>query len=97
MMRLWTESYVKRAPVATSATLSFVVHAAIVAAWVAVTLPPPSLPPDGLANRPVYIPPPDRLPGQEGTRESVHYIDLTRDGLGKGDGPRRDRGPAIRR
>jgi outer membrane biosynthesis protein TonB len=88
MMRLWTESYVKRAPVATSATLSFVVHAAIIAAWVSVTLPPPSLPADGLANRPVYIPPPDRLPGQEGARESVHYIDLTRDGLGKGDGPR---------
>lgn len=88
MMRLWTESYVKHAPVATSATLSFVVHAVVVAAWVAVTLPPPSLPSDGLANRPVYIPPPDRLPGQEGTRESVHYIDLARDGLGKGDGPR---------
>ena len=90
MMRLWTESYAKPAPVITSATLSFVVHAVIIAAWVGVTLPPPSLPADGLANRPVYIPPPDRVPGQkqEGARESVHYIDLTQAGLGKGDGPR---------
>ena len=88
MMRLWTESYARRAPVVTSATLSFVVHAAIVAGWVAATLPPPSLPADGLANRPVFIPPPDRVPGQQGVRESVHYIDLTREGPGTGDGPR---------
>jgi len=39
MMRLWTESYAKPAPVITSATLSFVVHAVIIAAWVGVTLP----------------------------------------------------------
>jgi outer membrane biosynthesis protein TonB len=88
MMRLWVESYAKRAPVATSATLSFVVHTAIIAGWVAATLPPASLPADGLANRPIYIPPPDRVPGQQGAREGVHYINLAVEGPGKGDGAR---------
>ena len=88
MMRLWADSYAKRSTVVTSAGLSVAVHAALIAGWVATTLPPSTLPPDGLANRPYYIPPPDRAPGSMPQRETVHYIDLSRFELGMGDGPR---------
>lgn len=91
MMRLWASSYAKATPVMTSATLSVVAHTIIIGAWVVATLPSPGLPPDGFANRtyPKYEPPPDRSPGSAGSRETVHYIDLSsREGLGAGDGGR---------
>ena len=91
MMRLWVGSYAKATPVMTSATLSVVAHAVIIGAWVVATLPSPELPSDSLANRtyPKYQPPPDRRPGQTGSRETVHYIDLaSKEGPGAGDGPR---------
>jgi len=91
MMRLWASSYAKTTPVITSATLSVVAHAVIIGAWVVATLPPAELPSDSFANRtyPKYEPPPDRRPGQAGSRETVHYIDLAaREGLGAGDGGR---------
>ena len=91
MMRLWANSYAKATPVVTSATLSVIAHAVIIGAWVVATLPVAELPQDSFANRtyPEYHPPPDRQPGQSGTRETVHYIDLaSREGLGSGDGGR---------
>lgn len=91
MMRLWASSYAKATPVFTSATLSVLAHSVIIGAWVVATLPTPELPSDSFANRtyPKYQPPPDRTPGHGGTRETVHYIDLTqKDGPGSGDGPR---------
>jgi hypothetical protein len=87
MMRLWAASYARSAPVATSATLSVVVHAVVIAAWVFATLPPSDMPGDSLANRIYFIPPPDRVPGQPGLRETVHYVDLDKLGPGIGDGP----------
>ena len=92
MMRLWVNSYAKTTSLMTSAaTLSVVAHTIVIAAWVAVTLPVAELPQDSFANRtyPKYQPPPDRSPGQRGTRETVHYIDLAqREGPGAGDGGR---------
>jgi protein TonB len=92
MMRLWVNSYAKTTSLMTSAaTLSVVAHTVIIAAWVAATLPVAELPQDSFANRtyPKYQPPPDRSPGQRGTRETVHYIDLAqKDGPGAGDGAR---------
>ena len=88
MMRLWANSYAKSTPVMTSATLSVVAHAVVIAAWVVVTMPPDSMPADSFANRVIYTPPPDRAPGTTGSRETVHYIDLTKEGPGIGDGPR---------
>src|SRR5690349_23437933 len=92
MMRLWASSYAKTMPVMTSATLSVVAHAVVIGAWVVATLPPAEMPSDSFANRtyPHYQPPPDRTPGQAGTRETVHYIDLaSREGVGAGDGGRK--------
>ncbi len=89
MMRLWVDSYAKRSMVFTSAGLSVVVHVAVIAVSVVATLPPSMLPPDGIANRPYYIPPPDRSMGSgPPQRETVHYIDVTHFGTGMGDGPR---------
>jgi len=89
MMRLWADRYTKATPVVTSATLSLVAHTVIIAAWVVTTMPSPELPSDSFANRVIYIPPPDRAPGQSGSRETVHYVEMTpKDGLGADDGPR---------
>ena len=88
MMRLWAESYSRATPVVTSATLSVVAHSVVIAAWVFATMPPPDMPTDSFANRTYYMPPPDRVPGTHGSRETVHYLDLLKEGPGMGDGPR---------
>lgn len=91
MMRLWVDSYSKTAPVMTSATLSVVAHTVLIVAWVVTTLPSADMPSDSFANRtyPAYTPPPDRAPGQPGSRERVHYVDMApKEGPGIGDGPR---------
>jgi len=88
MMRLWALSYSKSTPVVTSATLSVVAHAVVIVAWVVATMPSADMPQDSFANRVIYVPPPDRVPGQRGSRETVHYIDLLKEGPGTGDGPR---------
>jgi len=88
MMRLWANSYSKSTPVGTSATLSVVAHAVVIAACVVGTMPTADFPVDSFANRAIYVPPPDRAPGTRGSRETVHYVDLTKEGPGIGDGPR---------
>jgi hypothetical protein len=90
MMRLWLDSYARPSFVASSATLSVAAHAVIIVAWVVATLPPPGMPSDGVANRtyPSYVPPPNREQGSVGSRESIRYIALDREGPGTGDGPR---------
>jgi hypothetical protein len=87
MMRLWVNSHLKPAPVMTSATLSVVAHSVVIAAWIFATMPPEDMPTTSFANRTYYIPPPDRISGQRGTRETVHYVDV-KEGPGTGDGPR---------
>ncbi len=88
MMRLWVESHTKSTPVITSAMLSVAAHLVVIAACVYGTLPPANLAVKGIENRPYFIPPPDRVPGQRPTRESVRYVDLALQGPGSGDGPR---------
>jgi protein TonB len=88
MMRLWAESYSKSTSHVTSAGLSIVAHAVVFTAWIVGTMPPTDLPEDSLANRVYYIPPPDRTPGQRGTRETVAYVTFDV-GPGIGDGTHR--------
>lgn len=91
MMRLWLDSYTKKSIIASCAALSIVAHALIISAWAYVTLPPPGMPSDGLANRTypaAYIPPPDHPPGNPGSHESIRYITLAQAGFGNGDGAR---------
>jgi hypothetical protein len=88
MMRLWADSYSKSTPVATSATLSFVAHGAIIAAWVIATLPASNVPADSIANRVVYLPPPDRVPTTRSSEPGVRYIQLAPEGPGTGMGAR---------
>jgi hypothetical protein len=91
MMRLWVQSYAKTTPVGSSAVLSLAAHALLISAWVYSTLPADDVPKDSIANRVIYIPPPDKAPGDRTSRhEVVHYVDVDRIGLdiATGDGPR---------
>lgn len=87
MMRLWADSYAKAAPAIPSALLSVIVHAAVIGGWVVGTLPSPGVETESFANRVYYIPPPDRTPSQQGSRETIHYIKVSVPGPGIGDGP----------
>jgi TonB-like protein len=87
MLRLWANSYSKKTPLATGATVSVVAHALLIGASVIATLPAADVPEDSIANRVFYIPPPDRVGGQRGSRETVRYVDITQPGPGTGDGP----------
>jgi outer membrane biosynthesis protein TonB len=86
MMRLWVQSYSKKASVAPVGAMSAVAHAFLIAAWVYATLPAPNVPEDSIANRVIYAPPPDRAPGPRVVHEVVHYVESTRDGPGAGEG-----------
>jgi len=88
MMRLWVNSYTKSTPVVTSATLSLAAHAAIIAAWVVATLPAANVPTDSIANRVVFLPPPDRVPTAQSSAPGVRYIQLAPEGPGTGMGAR---------
>lgn len=87
MMRLWADSYAKTAPAVPSAVLSLIVHAAVIAGWIVGTLPAPGVESESFANRVYFIPPPDRMPSQPGSREAIHYIKMSVPGPGIGDGP----------
>jgi outer membrane biosynthesis protein TonB len=86
MMRVWKESYIRRAPIGGAAVASAAAHVAIIAVWVVATLPVASLAADSIANRIFYIPPPDKPPAIAGSVETLRYINLA-DGLGLGPGP----------
>ena len=75
----------RKASIGGSAALSTVVHFAVIAAWVAGTLPVASLAADSIANRVFYIPPPDKPPRVAGGQETIHFINVA--GLGVGPGP----------
>lgn len=87
MMRSWFTKNAKTLAV-TSAVISVVTHATLITGWVMGTLPVPGLPKSSIANRVFYIPPPDRVPGQAGSRERVHYVKVDVNGLGTGEGTR---------
>ena len=86
MMRLWVESYSRSTPVSSSAVISVVTHALIIGAAISATDRPPALDPDWIENRAYYLPPPNRAPSQEGSRETIKYIELAPQGLGAGVG-----------
>lgn len=85
MMRVWKESYTRKASIGGSAALSTMVHVAVVAAWVVGTLPVASLAANSIANRVFYIPPPDKPPRVAGGQETIHFVNVA--GLGLGPGP----------
>jgi hypothetical protein len=87
MMRSWFAKNAKNV-IATSAVISLVTHVTLITGWVFGTLPVPGLPSSGIANRVFYIPPPDRVPAQAGSRERVHYIKVDVSGFGTGEGTR---------
>src|SRR5215471_16481754 len=87
MMRSWVNSDASRALQYSSASFSAVFHVVVIAAWVVATLPPDGLLAKAFENHafPVYRPPPDRVPNQQGSRESVQFIKLAPVGEGLGD------------
>ena len=86
MMRLWVESYSRSTPVSSSATISVVTHALIIGAAIASTSRPANIDPDWIENRAYYLPPPNRVPSQEGSRETIKYVELAPEGFGAGYG-----------
>jgi protein TonB len=88
MTRSWVYSDATPALRYSSASFSTVFHVAVIAAWVIATLPPDGLLTKSFENHaiPVYRPPPDRVPTQSGSRESVRYVKLAPIGEGLGDG-----------
>jgi len=88
MNRSWVYSDVSPALRYSSASLSAVFHVVVIAAWVVATLPPDGLDTKAFENRaiPVYRPPPDRVPTQAGSRESVRFVKLSTFGDGLGNG-----------
>jgi|SRR5690348_6944104 TonB family protein len=87
MMRLWVESYSRSTPVSSSAVISVVTHALLIGVAIVSTTRPPNLQADWIENRPYYLPPPNRAPGQQGSRETIKYIALAPEGVGAGYGP----------
>jgi TonB family protein len=75
MMRLWAESYaVKTTAASTSVFLSTVTHAVLIGISVAATQKAPGVPEESIANRVYYLPPPDRLPNQQGRQERIQWM-----------------------
>ena len=86
MMRLWVESYSRSTPVSSSAVISIVTHALLIGAAIASTTRPANLETNWIENRAYYLPPPNRAPSQEGSRETIKYIALAPEGIGAGYG-----------
>lgn len=86
MMRLWVESYSRSTPVSSSAVVSVVAHALLVGSAIYATNRPATLQSDWIENRAYYLPPPNRSPSQEGSRETIKYVELAPEGLGTGFG-----------
>ncbi len=89
MLRLWRDIHAEKATVSMSAAFSVIVHLALIVGAVAATQRPTQLrdQSEELANRPYYIPPPNRSPGQRATVEHIQYIAMAPEGFGSGFGP----------
>jgi TonB family protein len=86
MMRLWAESYSRSTSDGASAGISLVAHVLLISAAIAATNRPRNLQADWIENRAYYLPPPDRRPSQESSRETIQYVDLAPEGVGSGFG-----------
>ena len=88
MMRMWRESYRTAPSAGMGAAVSVVAHATLIVAAIVGTARPSSI--DGqtswIANKVYYMPPPNRVAHQEGSRETLRYIELAPEGLGAGLG-----------
>ena len=88
MMRMWRESYRAASSAGMGAAVSVVAHATLIVAAVIGTARPSSI--DGqtswIANKVYYMPPPNRVAHQAGSRETLRYIELAPEGLGAGLG-----------
>jgi protein TonB len=87
MMRLWVESYSKSTPVSSGAVVSVLTHAVLIGAAVVSTNRPATVNPDWIENRVYYLPPPNRVPTQAGSVETIKYVELAPEGTGAGFGP----------
>ena len=86
MMRLWVESYSRATAVSSSAVVSVVTHALLIGGAVASTSRPANVDPDWIENRVYYLPPPNRMPSQQASGETIKYIELSPEGIGSGFG-----------
>lgn len=89
MLRLWRDIHAEKVPISASAVISVIAHAALIAGAVSATQRPRALDDlsDELANRPYYMPPPNRVPRQTAMTEHLRYIALTPPGASAGFGP----------
>jgi len=87
MMRLWVESYSRTTPVSSSAVVSVVTHALLIGAAIASTSRPANMDADWIENRAYYLPPPNRMPSQQASGETIKYVELSPEGVGAGFGP----------
>src|SRR5690242_8342736 len=87
-MRMWRESYSAVPSEGMGAAVSVVAHATLIVAALVGTARPSAI--DGktswIANKVYYMPPPNRVAHQEGSRETLRYIELAPEGLGSGLG-----------
>ncbi|MEP6619087.1 MAG: energy transducer TonB [bacterium] len=86
MLKAWNARNPSSVPLTTAGALSVTLHCLVIAVTVVGTKPPAGLPPDGLSNRAIYIPPPNHPPIISGSRESIHFFTLA-PGVGIGPGP----------
>ena len=86
MMRLWVESYSRTTPVSSSAVVSVVTHALLIGAAIATTSRPANMNADWIENRAYYLPPPNRMPSQQASGETIKYVELSPEGVGAGFG-----------
>jgi protein TonB len=86
MMRLWVESYSRATPVSSSAVISVCTHALIIGVAVASTSRPANVDADWIENRAYYLPPPNRMPSQQASGETIKYVELAPEGVGAGFG-----------
>ena len=84
MMRLWVESYSRATPVSSSAVVSVVTHALLIGAAIASTTRPANVDADWIENRAYYLPPPNRMPSQQASGETIKYVELSPEGVGAG-------------
>lgn len=91
-------SYARPARSVNAGVLSFVAHAALIAAWVSSTLPPDTMPGDSFTNRIYYIPPPDKPAIARGQREVIRYFTFAPgDAMGPGRAIMDERVPVVTR
>ena len=86
MMRLWVESYSRATPVSSSAVVSVVTHALLIGGAIASTSRPENVDADWIENRAYYLPPPNRMPSQQASGETIKYVELSPEGVGAGFG-----------